>query len=286
MKLLHLLPLLLLSLPLAAREAIDSSEFGQVKRKIEVGAAGFISNGPDYPGSEQNHTNGLAVPYLIYRGDRFRLGDDGAVRAMALDTGRFELDLSLAGAFNANSSDNEAREGMPDLDYLFEIGPQLKWHFAFFQYDDDSQGRLTWANHVRAVFSTDFRRLDHQGYKYESDLRFERRDLMGVPWDVFFDVSASWATQEAHAYIYQVDPEFATDTRPAYQASAGYLGTRISLSTSYKHKERLRVFLSGGVGLLHGAANQNSPLLREDVNYSVALGLAYSFYLSDETVIR
>ena len=45
-------------------------------------------------------------PYVIYRGDIFSVGDEGAFRALAFANDRVELDLSLGASLPANSEDD------------------------------------------------------------------------------------------------------------------------------------------------------------------------------------
>jgi MipA family protein len=93
----------------------------------EVGVAGVGGYVADYPGAEQSRFRGLPLPYFIYCGEVLRAGDGGLLRGRYDLSDRLEIDLSFDGSLNADSDDNTLRRGMPDLDFLAEIGPQLKW---------------------------------------------------------------------------------------------------------------------------------------------------------------
>ena len=108
------------STDIAAQQEIALEE--DMRPVWEVGVLAAAFNSPEYPAAGQNQTNTIPAPYFIYRGETLRIGDGSIARAVAIDKSWYELDLSLAGSFNANSEDNEARAGMPDLDFIFELG--------------------------------------------------------------------------------------------------------------------------------------------------------------------
>jgi hypothetical protein len=111
------------STPLAAQEPGPEAAPGLPLWEIALGATGLY--GPDCPASDEYHPNGLAAPLFIYRGAILQLGERDIARVVAVDRGRFRLDFSLDASYRAGSDDNDARAGMPDLDYLGEVGPQL-----------------------------------------------------------------------------------------------------------------------------------------------------------------
>ena len=113
-----------------------------------VGGGGWL---PDYPAAGQNHWNGIALPYAIYRGDFLQVGERGIVRGLLLDLRNVEFDLSAGAAFPVDSSDNRAREGMRDLDTLFELGPKLTYKFL----PRGAGQELDLSLAARAVISTD-----------------------------------------------------------------------------------------------------------------------------------
>ena len=92
-----------------------------------VGGGGYL---PDYPAAGQNHFNGIALPFPIYRGDFFRSDSKGLLRGRLIHGRDFELDVSLSGSLDADSDNNDARRGMPDLDHMAELGPRIQWTIA------------------------------------------------------------------------------------------------------------------------------------------------------------
>ena len=102
-----------------------------VKKKAlyELGFGGAAFWGADYPASDEYRWNALAVPYFAYRGEVLRMDREEGLRALFAEEKKWEFDVSLGAAFPANSKDNEAREGMNDLSWIGEVGPQLPYYF-------------------------------------------------------------------------------------------------------------------------------------------------------------
>jgi outer membrane scaffolding protein for murein synthesis (MipA/OmpV family) len=241
--------------------------------ELGVAAGGIYS--PDYPAADKNSLHGLALPLVIYRGDIFRLGKDSIAKGVFIDNDYTELNVSLAASFNANSSDNNARRGMPDLDYLGEIGPQLKIKLGEL-YGGKTELQLP----VRAVFSTDFRRVDHRGYRFNPKFIYERQNIFNSSIDLNSSIGSIFATKKLHEYFYRVEPRFATATRPAYEADGGYLGSEITLGLSYGITDRVKAYVGGHVGYYGGAANEDSPLFRQKVNSSIYVAFTWSIFQS------
>ena len=252
----------------------------------EVGVGGFTAYVPDYPAAEESRFIGLGVPYAIYRGDLVRIGEDSLATVVPLDEDRYELDLSFDAAFRADSDGNEAREGMPDLDFLLEAGPQLIVRIAQWDQGAGQASRLEFALQVRAVASTDFGSLDHRGFVLQPGLTYEHDRIADTPVDASVSVAPIWATERLHDFFYEVDPEFATAERPAFDAGGGYLGTEVDVALEYPVTGSFSLFLGGQAGLYQGAANRDSPLFRDSLTFSGGVGLTWSFLQSDERVRR
>lgn len=268
----------LVSLAAGAAFAADASAQGASERDAlwEVGIGGGGEYAPHYPAADESGLNGLALPYLIYRGDIFRLGDGSIAKGVFVETERVEFDVSLDASFDADSDDNKARRGMPDLDFLGEIGPQLtvvlrEWPAS----------RLEVELPVRAVFSTDFGDIDLRGYVFNPELSWRSRGV----WEgagVSVELGASFATEKLQAYFYEVGAGFAVPGRPAYDADGGYMGSELGVGVSFGVGERARVFVGGNAAYHGGAANEGSPLHRDEATFSVSAGFLWSLYESEE----
>ena len=116
----RLLAALLLVTPVGRSPAAETE-----RPLLELGLAGAAGWFPDYPAAGQNHWQGIVLPFIAYRGEILR-ADETGVRGRFLRGDRVQLDVSLGGALPANSDDNNAREDMPDLDLMGEIGPNLR----------------------------------------------------------------------------------------------------------------------------------------------------------------
>jgi len=229
----------------------------------EVRLGGTALYGPDYPGAEDQSTNGVVAPIIIYRGDKIRFGEYGVARAIAAETKRFELDLSLDAVYSANSDDG-ARQGMPDLDYLLQIGPQAVVNIADTGWT--AEGRQQWKLlvPVRAVAATDFASIEHAGFIAEPQLIYRRQYNSDLRQSWSVGVFSTFANKTLSEYWYEVPDAFATPDRAAYQADGGYLGTGIRASWTKELTDDFQVFLTYQGRSLAGSANKSSPLLRED----------------------
>ncbi|MEO1423655.1 MAG: MipA/OmpV family protein [Pseudomonadota bacterium] len=272
-----------------AATAAQAQEGDTVEEPLwEVGVGAFAVNAPDYPASGNRSTNGLPVPIVIYRGDILRVGEDDAVRVVPVEDDLFELSLSAGASFPASSDGNPVREGMPDLDFLFELGPELIVHGPTVMTESRGNGKLELALQVRAVLSADFEDGDFQqrGYVFEPELRYRHRGLLGEGTAFSASIGPIFATEELHDYFYEVEPRFATADRPAFDAEGGYLGTRAGAGLSFDLTDRFTLFGGVGIGVYTGAVNRDSTLFEEDVTASVFAGFTYTFYKSARTVTR
>lgn len=272
---------------LSAAEEDGKPGEGEVEKPLwELGMVAGALHVPGYPSSSRSRLRGLALPYIVYRGDVLRIGDGQSARAVAAENERFELSMSFDAAFDANSDEIPLREGMADLDFLFEIGPQLIYKVGEFEFDDGGYADLQLALQGRSVFSTDFRDIDHRGYIVEPMLRYRHQELFSPRLDVSVSLRPVWADRDLHAYFYQVDAGDETGTRPRYRAREGYFGSQLNVYATWHVTDRFRIF--GRLESLdqHGSANRDSPLYEEDRTVSAGIGFIWSMFASERQVIR
>jgi len=254
-------------------------------QQLPVFEAGVAAGGgwlPAYPASDQNRWRGLVVPYVIYRGDLFR-ADDTGLRARTNLTQGIELSVSASAGFNGSSRDIVAREGMPDLDWLGEIGPTLR--FTLWRADDAAQPRrILLDTPVRAVFSTDWSSVSFRGFTFAPDIAYEHVHFLSPFARLRLSAGVVFGTDRYTDYFYQVDPEFARPGRQAYDSSAGYVGSRVSVSYRMPVNERVSLVAGGRIENFSGAANAGSPLFRREWNASVVAGVAVSLWRSEARV--
>lgn len=282
------LPLLALALlPLAARAeesgvVVTIPTTADEREALPLWELGIATAGvsvPDYPGADRNRLRVLPLPYGVYRGKTLRADDEG-VRSRYRFSPTAELDLSFGGALPADSSGNAAREGMPDLDLLLEVGPQLTLVLA------KPEPGIAWrlALPVRAVLSTDFTNLKSRGFLFAPELSYSRTNVGGSAWTTSLAVGSSFGTAALGRYFYEVAPAFARPDRPAFAAEGGYLESSLTAAVSRQFRRKLTVFVFGRATSLHGASNADSPLLRDELNFTLGAGLTYSLRRSQQTV--
>lgn len=250
--------------------------------ELRLGASGLMA--PSYPGSDHYQLRGVGAPLFVYRGERIRIGGDepnAAARAIAIQQRTFELDLSVDAAYGADSSDIDAREGMPDLDTQLEIGPQLTINLQDTGWTEEGRRRLRLLLPIRHVGATDFKNYEELGYIFQPALTY-RRQWPGDPLMSFSTTFAvTFATEGVHDYYYEVDPAYATAVRPTYDAEGGYLGAHLQFSGRREIFKDTHVFVTYRLRSLDGAANQASPLHRENLTHALSVSLVWTALRSD-----
>ncbi len=249
------------------------------KPLLELGVVGGGGYVPDYPAAGQNHLQGLGLPYVAYRGKVLRAGDRGLVRGRIFRRRDFELDVSLSGSFPSDSDNNDARRGMPDLDWLGELGPRLQYTALRAARD----ARIDLEFPVRAAFSTNFSsEIEFRGIVFAPQIAYQNENFLGSGLELKLGVVPTFATEDLMAYFYEVTPAFATATRPAFRAQGGYLGTKLELLLTNQINPRIRSFFALRIDFHNGATNSRSPLFRDDITVSLGLGLVVSLYQSKQ----
>jgi len=234
-----------------------------------------------YPGAARRTTSAALLPFVTYRGPLLRL-ESGTAGLRAMRTPRTELDFSAAASFGSGGQDSGAREGMPSVGTLAEIGPSLRIHLG--ELPENGQ-RPPWRLDlpVRLVFDVD-RSLRYAGLSFEPRLTWRLPDWGG--WTPSVYLGALAGSRGLNDMYYGVDPVYATPTRPAYTARAGLVATRLGVSLSGRLRDDLRLGLHAGLESVRGAANENSPLVGRMVDPSVAITLSWTALRSDEPGVR
>lgn len=240
----------------------------------EVGLAGIGGYVADYPGAAQSRFRGFPVPYFIYRGKVLRAGDGGIVRGRFQLSETLEFDLSFDGSLNADSDKNTLRRGMPDLDFLGEIGPQLTWR-AWEEKDRSVTVNLP----VRASLSFGDGGIRSRGFVLNPRLIYRDRDFIGGN-TLSLGVGPMFSSEKLMDYFYEVRPEFARRDRPVFDAESGYLGSEVSIGLSRRLTPQVRLFVGSQTGLYHGATNRRSTLLARKANWNFAFGLSWAIWES------
>lgn len=239
----------------------------------EIGVVGYAASQQAYPGASARVNRGLALPFLIYRGEYLRT-DRASVGIRAVKTPVFEFDIGVAASFGASSDDIEVRRGMPNLGTLVQFGPRLKWMLG----EGPGNGRFRAEFPLRGVFDLDHG-LAHKGMAFEPELIYERRGEGG--WSYSTSIGAVWGNRQLADTFYGVAPAYATPERPAYAAESGLIAWRLAASVSRKLSPDLRLYGFARADNVARAANASSPLVQQQTGTSVGVGLVYTWKRSE-----
>jgi MipA family protein len=240
---------------------------------------GFLQM-PDYRGSSESRSYLLPYPYFIYRGDILKVEKE-RISGRIFETERLLLDISFNGNVPVDSSKNQDRQGMPDLDPTFEMGPSL--NITLLENRQDRY-KLTLTLPVRAVFSTDFSSVHHEGWVFHPRLNFEKADVIpGSGVNLGLSTGPMFADQGYHRYYYTVDPIFATSSRSPYSAGSGYGGSTVTIGLNKILKPLiLNAFIS--LDFLQGAVFEDSPLVKNKYSMMYGFAVSWIFLQSSERV--
>lgn len=240
----------------------------------EAGAFGVAGSQQAYPGSRQQVRSGIALPFLIWRGEVLR-AEQGGVGLRALRSASWEIDVGVAGSFGSAPSDNSARRGMPHIGLLAEFGPRIKWDLG----EAPLNGRWRAAVPLRAVLDVSHGLAD-RGWALEPDIGWGTR-AGGWSWGA--NLGLLVGDRRLADTFYGVGPAFVTATRPAYEARAGLIATRLTLSMGRRIAEDWHFFAYARGDTVRGAANRASPLVDRPTGASVGIGLAWTGWRSEQT---
>lgn len=263
------LPLACATLPAVAQQAASTG-----RPLWEIGAVGIAVDQQAYPGSSRQVHRALALPYLIYRGQYLRADSDG-VGVRPVKTPVYEFDISGAYSFGSSASDDPVRRGMPNLGTLVEFGPRLKVNLGEAPFG----GRWRLDLPVRGVFDLSHQ-LAYRGAVFQPGLTWSRRP--GGGWTYGAGASLLVADSRLARTFYEVDPRYATRTRPAYEAQGGLLATRLSVFAARDLTRDWTVFAFARVDSVAGAANRASPLVQRTTGTSAGIGVSWTWLRSDQ----
>ena len=241
--------------------------------ELGVGVGGIRL--PHYRGSDQSHNLLVPVPYVVYRGEIFK-SDRNGTRAVLLDTGTVDFDVSVAISAPTNSKDNRARQGMADLAPTFEIGPNLNWTIA-----RDAGWKLDLRAPVRGVATLEGN-PKMVGWTSTPNLNLDIANVAGG-WNMGLLAGPVFNSRRMNGHFYNVATSEATLDRPAYTAAGGYAGAQFVTALSRRFDNAWAGFFVR-FDSLGGAQFENSPLVRK--RNTVAFGFAMSWVLttSERTV--
>jgi len=237
----------------------------------EAGGGVTVLSLPDYRGSNERRPWVLPFPYLVYRGE-FLKADERRVRGLFFKTASVELDASVNAQPPVDSSENDARRGMPDLDPVVEFGPSLNLSL---HRSADRRTEVELRFPVRAAFATDFSYVDFAGWVFQPSINVDVRDPFGqAGWKLGLLGGVMFSDRRYNQYYYAVEPAFATPGRPAYNPAGGYAGTQVIAALS----KRFPGYWLGGFArwdTLNGAVFVESPLVKTRQYFAAGFAVAW-----------
>jgi outer membrane scaffolding protein for murein synthesis (MipA/OmpV family) len=266
------------SLALTCGAAVNNRADAEELPRWELGVGLGALSLPDYRGSDESSHRAVPLPYFVYRLEWLTADREG-LRADFFKSDAFEVTLSFSGFAPFFSDDNTAREGMPDLNYMLELGPSLDvrlWRSA------GGDHRVGLVLPVRAAIELDGG-LRYQGWTFTPRLAWSYQPSNYSDWKLIVQAGLLYGSQRYNHYFYSVDDQYATASRPAYQATSGYAGAMAQVALSRRFGDfRIIGFLRGDN--LDGATFEDSPLVKTRNNLTAGFFLTWTFMESEDRV--
>ena len=237
----------------------------------------LIADFPMYRGSNERRFFLLPVPYFAYNGETMQINRE-RVRGLIFKRDTLEMDVSVNGSVPAKGS--TARQGMPDLDPTLELGPSLNFHLL---YSEDKKNTFDIRMPLRAVVASNFSHFQYVGWLFQPQLNLDFHDINRNGWNIGLVGGPIFSDRHYHGYFYDVAPQYATATRPAYTASGGYAGTQFIFAFNKRHEG----YWIGGFmkwDNLHGAVFADSPLVKSKQYFTVGFAVTWVLDKSDKLV--
>lgn len=245
-----------------------SSVFAQ-KTQWELGAGVSALDFQLYPGSRQTKTYVLPLPYFTLRSKYLEI--DRGIRGLLPSDSDWYLDISADFGLPVDSDDSLARTDMSDLDAIIQLGPSLEYSLHGGR-NQAKEFRLELP--LRTAISLNSDHLSNEGWLLEPRLVYENRRTGRS--GLFAKVRAGlrFATQDYHAYYYDVAPEFVTPQRSLFESEKGYSGFVLDLRASWRQDD---IVFWGMVRHLNlnNAVFEDSPLVEDNKYYFVAIGVTW-----------
>ncbi|VAW61887.1 hypothetical protein MNBD_GAMMA08-2259 [hydrothermal vent metagenome] len=235
-----------------------------------VGLAYFSS--PHYLGSDQSANYILPYPHVMVKSERFSINRN-SIEGHVAEANFFKLDLTFGGNLKVDSDDNRARAGMPDLDYVLEAGPSLKF---LLHENAEKNSLISFDIPIRASIATDFSNVEAIGWRVIPTLHLLHAWPGKIRWELDGELRYLYGSKKYHDYFYTVDTQFVTADRPAYQSESGTGGVQVKLRLkTYYRKMTLGIFML--YSDVSSAVYADSPLVIDNTNFSLGIFASWTF---------
>lgn len=236
-----------------------------------LGAGLGVFNYKLYPGAKRSDQLVLPVPYFTYRSPMFEI--DRGIKSFIYNSEEMVVDISADFGLPVDSDDTEARQGMPDLDFVLQLGPSLE-----FMLNDKKTNYFDVRFEIpaRVAFVANLSNSKNIGYLIEPRLSFNHHRSSRNGLSHKATIGLKFATQEFNAYYYDVAAEFAIATRAEYKSNAGFAGGFINYRMAY-NKNNFVYWAFVRYQSLRGAQFEDSPLVLQKDYYFFGAGISWIF---------
>jgi len=255
----------------AAAAMLFAAPGGAAEKPLwEFGLGAGVLAFDDYRGADSAHALAIPVPYIVYRG-KFLKADYDGVRGQFLRNRIFDLTVSLNATTPVSSRDDDARDGMPNLEPTFEVGPEVNVHLF---RSADRRVRLELQLPLRRAITLT---AHPQGIGWIGAPCLDV-DFFGVGghagWNTGVQFGPLFADRDFNRHYYEVAANYATAARPRYRPGGGYSGTELLIGTSRRFP-KFWVFAFARYDSLAGATFAASPLVRSNHYWFGGVGFAW-----------
>jgi len=247
--------------------------------KWELGFGPGVISYSDYPGSKEQNTLILPIPYFVYRGKDFSINNNELVKPF-FKKNNFELDISVSGNIPVSSKENAKRSGMNDLNGSIGLGPVLKYTLF-----NNQANTVKFELPLEAIIASDFKTIHTEGWITSPGIRYSYKKVYSSKnrLEVTSGISAQYASSEYHNYLYGVPLQYTSSIRPFYKSTEGFSGMNYTVGLSY----HFDTFWLGA--FWHGfdlsqAVYKDSPLIDNQFSHTYGLALTWNFLQSKDKV--
>ncbi len=224
-----------------------------------------------YPGAKNTNRILLPAPYFTFRSAKFEI--DRGIKGFLYHSKNMVLDISADFGLPVDSDDTLARKNMPDLDFMLQLGPSLE---LLLNDKNKNHFDVRFEIPLRVALVSDFRDVENIGYLLEPRISMNHRRLGKTGLSHKATLGLKFATQDFHAYYYDVAAEFVTADRSEFTSAGGYGGSFVKYRISYKTSNFI-YWAFARYQSLRGAEFVDSPLVVKDDYYLLGVGFAWVF---------
>jgi hypothetical protein len=248
----------------------ETKEIKKVDTESHWGVAAGGAWIHDYPGADQGHMHYLVMP--TYKGKYVTIDRQDGVKGELVNDNRVKFSMSFIFIFPADSDKVPIRHGMPDLNWTFQLGPEMQVYLMR-SFSHTMYFRLP----LRFIATTDFRHeFEYRDWNLAPGIR--NVFYLGPGWgEITTRLDFDIASESYNDLFYQVDPRYATADRPAYNARGGLMEYIFGVNYSYYDSFPWTFFIGANGYVTSVSVNRDSPLLLKTFNYSIIGGVIRYF---------